>query len=146
MYTFLFTLLVLDALVLIVAILLQAGKGSGLAASFGGASSAAETVIGSRQAGNLLTKTSWWAGGIFLGLSFILQLSGARARSPRSVLDQTFNGAPAGSPAGRAPVPGTTPGAAPAVPLTPAAPPAGTPPSGAPPATTPPAGTAPAPR
>jgi preprotein translocase subunit SecG len=142
MYTFLFTLLVLDALVLIVAILLQSGKGGGLAASFGGASSSADAVIGSRQAGNLLTKTSWWAGGIFLGLAFVLQLAGARARAPRSVLDQTFNGAAAPAPgtAGRAP----TQGAAPAVPLTPAAPPAGAPAGGAPP-TTPPAG-APAPR
>src|SRR4028119_1732774 len=103
MYTFLFTVLVLDAIVLIIAILLQSGKGSGLAASFGGASSAAETVIGSRQAGNLLTKTSWWAGGIFLGLSFILQLAGARARAPRSALDQTFNGAPPAGPGGRPP-------------------------------------------
>jgi len=38
MYTFLFVLLILDAFVLIAAILLQSGKGSGLAASFGGAS------------------------------------------------------------------------------------------------------------
>jgi preprotein translocase subunit SecG len=133
MYTFLFTVLVLDAIVLIIAILLQAGKGSGLAASFGGASSAAETVIGSRQAGNLLTRTSWWAGGIFLGLAFILQLAGARARSPQSVLDQTFSGTPAGAPAGaRAPAGGApASGAAPAVPLTPAAP-AGGAPAGAP--------------
>src|SRR4028118_2200350 len=96
---FLFIVLVLDALVLVAAILLQSGKGSGLAASFGGASSAAETVIGSRQAGNLPTKTSWWAGGIFLGLSFILQLAGTRQRAPRSVLDQTFGGTPATAPA-----------------------------------------------
>jgi preprotein translocase subunit SecG len=145
MYTFLFTVLVLDALVLVGAILLQSGKGSGLAASFGGASSAADSVIGSRQAGNLLTKASWWAGGIFLGLSFTLQLLGARQRSPRSVLEQTFS-APAPAPAGRAPAPGAAPGAAPAIPLRPATPPAGAPAgTGAAPAT-PPAGAAPAPR
>jgi preprotein translocase subunit SecG len=147
MYTFLFTVLVIDAIVLVIAILLQSGKGSGLAASFGGASSAAETVIGSRQAGNLLTKTSWWAGGIFLGLSFILQLAGARARSPRSVLDQTFGAPPASAPAGRAPAPGGAPSTAPAVPLTPAAPPAGNAPAATPPAgnaATPPAGAPPA--
>jgi preprotein translocase subunit SecG len=143
MYTFLFTILVLDAIVLVIAILLQSGKGSGLAASFGGASSAAETVIGTRQAGNLLTRTSWWAGGIFLGLSFILQLAGARQRSPRSVLDQTFGGAPAPAAAGRAPGQGGTPSTAPAVPLTPAAPPAGAPAGGAP-AGSAPAGGAPA--
>jgi preprotein translocase subunit SecG len=113
MFTFLLVILIIDALVLIAAILLQSGKGGGLAASFGGASSTAEALIGNRQAGNLLTKTSWWAGGIFLGLSFILQIAGARARTPQSVLDQSFQTPPAST----AP---TTKGGAPAVPLTPA--------------------------
>jgi preprotein translocase subunit SecG len=141
-YTFLFILLIVDCFVLVAAILLQAGKGSGLAASFGGASSAAESVIGSRQAGNLLTKTSWWSGGIFLGLAFVLQLAGARARAPRSVLDQSFQPA-ATAPAGRSAPAGAPGAAAPAVPLTPAAPtPAPTVPSG----TAPPPAGAPAPR
>jgi preprotein translocase subunit SecG len=117
MYTFLFVLLILDAFVLIAAILLQSGKGSGLAASFGGASSAAESVIGSRQAGNLLTRTSWWAGGAFVTLSFILQLAGRGQRTPRSVLDQSFGTPPAQQAAPNAPA-----GTAPAVPLTPATP------------------------
>ena len=139
MYTFLFITLVLTCLVLIAAILLQAGKGSGLAASFGGSSSAAESVIGTRQAGNLLTRVSWWAGGIFLALSLILSLAGGGARRSSSVLDRTFAqpAAPAGAPAGR-------PGAAPAVPLTPAAPPAGAPAGAGTP--TPAAPAAPAPR
>lgn len=124
MYTFLLVLLIIDAVVLVAAVLLQSGKGGGLAASFGGASSSAESLIGNRQAGNLLTKTSWWAGGIFLGLAFILQISGARARTPQSILDQSFS-----TPAPVAPAPGTTPGAAPAVPLTPSTP-APTPPAG----------------
>ena len=38
-YTFLLTLLIIDCIVLMLAILLQAGKGTGLAANFGGASS-----------------------------------------------------------------------------------------------------------
>ena len=85
LYTFLVMLLILDSLVLIVAILLQAGKGGGLAASFGGATSAADSLIGTRQAGNLLTKTSWWCGGIFLFLAFVLQIaSRAAARQRRS--------------------------------------------------------------
>lgn len=115
MYTFLLALLILDAFVLIGAVLLQSGKGGGLAASFGGASSSADSLIGSRQAGNLLTKTSWWAGGIFVGLAFILQLAGSRGRTPESVLDRSFGTAPATQAAPAAPA-----GAAPAVPLTPA--------------------------
>src|SRR5437868_6671693 len=103
MYTFLLVLLILDAIVLVAAILLQSGKGSGLAANFGGASSTAEALIGSRQAGNLLTQTSWWAGGIFIGLAFVLQIAGARSRTPRSVLDQAVTAPPAGAPAQNAP-------------------------------------------
>ena len=118
MYTFLLVLLILDSLVLVLAVLLQSGKGSGMAASFGGASSTAEALIGSRQAGNLLTKASWWAGGIFIGLAFILQIAGGRSRTPRSVLDQAVQQAPAPA----APAPSAPSGAAPAVPLTPAAP------------------------
>ena len=115
-YKFLLVLLILDALVLIAAVLLQAGKGGGLAASFGGVSSSSDALFGSRQAGNLLTKASWWTGGIFLFLAFVLSLMSARTRTPRSVLDEAFTPPPAGAPAGPQ-------NAAPsAVPLEPAAP------------------------
>ncbi len=119
MYTFLLVLLIVDALILGAAILLQSGKGGGLAANFGGASSSSDSVIGTRQAGNLLTKTSWWCGGLFLGLAFVLQLMSTRTAVPSSVLDKLGTGAPAAAPA--APGSGT---AAPAAPLTqqPAAP------------------------
>ena len=120
MYTFLLTLLIIDALVLGAAVLLQSGKGGGLAANFGGASSSADSVIGTRQAGNLLTQASWWCGGIFLGLAFILQLMSTRTSAPTSVLDQLGKSAPASAPA---PSTGKT-APAPAAPLTqqPAAP------------------------
>ncbi len=136
MYTLLFIVLVLTCFVLIASVLLQAGKGNGLASSFGGASSAAETVIGSRQAGNLLTRTTWWAGGIFVGLSFLLGLIGGRQRAQRSVLDNSFaptsRSAPASSGAAGSPAGGQ--GVAPAVPLSPAAPAGAAPaaPAGAP--------------
>src|SRR3954469_10646229 len=88
MYTFLLVLLFIDSIVLIAAILFQSGKGSGLAASFGGVSSSSDSLLGSRQAGNLLTKASWWGGGVFLFLSFVLSLMSTRQRAPKSVLDQ----------------------------------------------------------
>src|SRR5689334_11524053 len=94
MYTFLLILLILNSLVLVAAILLQSGKGQGLSASFGGASSSPDAFIGMRQAGNLLTKASWWSGGIFLGLAFILQLMSSHSRAPKSVLEGRL-GAPA---------------------------------------------------
>jgi len=112
-YTLLLILLILDSLVLVTAILLQAGKGGGLAASFGGATSAADSLIGTRQAGNLLTRASWWCGGIFLFLAFVLQIASARTRVPASVLD-----APLTAPAPAAPAaPTGTQKANPAVPL-----------------------------
>ena len=93
--TFLITLLIIDSVILVAAILFQAGKGGGLAASFGGVTSSADAILGTRQAGNLLTKISWWCGGIFMGLSFLLTLIGPRQSAPRSILDQTFTQPPA---------------------------------------------------
>jgi preprotein translocase subunit SecG len=123
MFTFLLVLLVLDSFVLIAAILLQAGKGNGLAATFGGVSSSADSLLGTRQAGNLLTKTSWWGAAIFLALSYILSLASTRQRAPKSVLDQAFTQppAPATAPA--------TPNANSAIPLTPVTPAPGTAPA-----------------
>lgn len=115
MYTFLVILLVLVSIVLIAAILLQSGKGQGLSASFGGASSSPDSFIGMRQAGNLLTQVSWWGGGIFLALAFVLQLMSTQQRTPHSVLEGKL-AAPAPL---NAPAPST---AAPAVPLSPVTP------------------------
>jgi preprotein translocase subunit SecG len=112
LYTFLLTLLVIDCIVLVLAILLQSGKGTGLAASFGGASSSPDALIGIRQAGNLLTRISWWGGGIFLGLCFILQIMSTHTSAPRSVLEKSLSTQPQNV----APAPTS----APAVPLEPA--------------------------
>jgi preprotein translocase subunit SecG len=88
MYGFLLAILIIDSLVLMAAILMQAAKGGGLAASFGGVSTAADAFIGSRQAGDVLSKLTWWTGGIFLSIAFVLQLMTARGQSPGSILDQ----------------------------------------------------------
>ena len=71
MFALLLTLLILDALLLSVVVLLQAGQGGGLA-SLGGATT--DTVLGGRQAVTILTKATWWCGGIFLALSLVLSL------------------------------------------------------------------------
>jgi preprotein translocase subunit SecG len=117
MFTLLLVLLILDSIVLVTAILLQAGKGNGLAATFGGVSSSADSLLGTRQAGNLLTKTSWWGGALFLLLSLILSIASTNRRAPRSVLDQAFTQPVA--PATPAPTGGAAGGAA-GIPLTPA--------------------------
>jgi len=107
-YNFLLILLVIDSVVLVGAILAQSGKGTGLAASFGGASSSPDAFIGIRQAGNLLTRVSWWGGGIFLFLAFVLQLMSTHVNRPHSVLEKSL-----ATPAPSAPAPVS----APAVPL-----------------------------
>src|SRR5688572_25669730 len=112
MYTFLIVLLVITSVVIIGAVLLQAGKGTGLAATFGGTSSSSDSLIGTRQAGNLLTKISWWGGAFFLLLAFVLQIMSTRAQAPKSVFDQPLSTTPAPASAP------TTPANAPALPLT----------------------------
>ena len=88
MYTLLIVLLVLASVLLIVAILLQSGKGGGLAATFGGVGTSPDSFFGTRQMGNVLTKSSWYLGGAFLLLGFVLSLMSSRAVTSRSVLDQ----------------------------------------------------------
>lgn len=117
MYTFLLVILIIDALILGTAVLLQAGKGGGLAASFGGASSSSDSLLGTRQAGNILTKTSWWAGGIFIFIAFVLQIMSARSRVPTSILDQAMTPSAQTAPAA---APAAEPSAQSAVPLEPA--------------------------
>jgi preprotein translocase subunit SecG len=137
MFTFLLVLLIIDSFVLIAAILLQSGKGSGLAASFGGVSSSADSLLSTRQAGNLLTRLGWWGGAVFLFLSYVLSLASTRQRAPKSVLDQAFTPAPVTAPPANQPATGANAG----VNLTPAAP--ATTPAGATPAATTPAAPAP---
>jgi preprotein translocase subunit SecG len=72
MFAFLVSLLILDAILLSVVVLLQAGQGGGLASLGGGGT---DTVLGGRQAVTILTKLTWWCGGIFLVLSLALSLT-----------------------------------------------------------------------
>jgi preprotein translocase subunit SecG len=133
-------LLILDSFVLVAAILLQAGKGSGMAASFGGVSSSPDAFIGTRQAGTWLTKITWWTGGIFLAIAFVLQVASVRGRAPKSVLEQglTPPAAPAQAPTSSAPALPFLPGQAAPAPGAQGGAPSGA--SAAPSATTPPAG------
>ena len=85
MFRFLVLVLMADSLLLATVVLLQAGKGGGLAALGGGAST--DSFFGGRQATSILTKLSWWCGGIFLGLSLVLATLSGTAGAPVSVLE-----------------------------------------------------------
>ncbi len=98
MFTILIVLISLLALFLIAIILLQSGKGGGLAAEFGGASSSTDSIMGGRQAANVLTRATWIGGGLFLGLALLLTIISARGTGPaESILRSEFQ-APAGAP------------------------------------------------
>ncbi len=85
-----------------VVILLQSGKGGGLAAVGGGAAMT-EGVLGGRQATTVLTRATWISGTIFLVLALVLSVMSSRARQPESVIQVE---APSAAPAPVSVVPG----------------------------------------
>lgn len=98
MFGFLLALLILDGIILGVAVLLQSGKGGGLAAMGGGAA-ATEGILGGRQATTVLTRATWTTGSVFMVLALILSIMSSRAQVPESILRQDDRPtAPAGQP------------------------------------------------
>ncbi len=72
---------------LILVVLLQAGKGGGLAGAFGGAGgSTGQALFGGRGAATVLTKATTVLGIIFLATSLVLAVLASRDSGPRSVL------------------------------------------------------------
>ncbi len=93
MYTFFLVLLVLIGIFLTVIILLQAGKGGGLAAMGGGVTST-EGVLGGRQATTFLVRATWAGGAAFMVLALILAILSSRAQAPGSILQQDLQQIP----------------------------------------------------
>jgi preprotein translocase subunit SecG len=86
MYGLLLAVLVLDGIFLAVVILLQSGKGGGLAAVGGSGGTMADGVLGGRQATTVLTRATWGAGAAFMVLALVLSIMSSRARLPESVI------------------------------------------------------------
>ncbi|MDG2282610.1 MAG: preprotein translocase subunit SecG [Longimicrobiales bacterium] len=86
MYGFLLALFVLVGLFLSVVILLQAGKGGGLAAVGGSGGTMADGVLGGRQATTVLTRATWGAGAAFMVLALVLSIMSSRSVVPESVI------------------------------------------------------------
>ena len=128
MYAFLLVLHLLICLALIGVVLIQSGKGGGLAGgAFGGS---AQTVFGGRGATDVVTRATMVLGIMFFVTSLTLALMTSGQRGPsRSLVQEAARKAGATQPQGGSPAPR---GAAPASPA-----PAG--------ATTPATGSAPAP-
>ncbi len=94
MLTFLYALHFLVCFVLISVVLLQRGKGQDLGASLGGGS--ANTIFGSRGAGNFLTKITTASAIIFMGTSLSLSYLGYQSSDVR-LFDQSEPFVPAGA-------------------------------------------------
>ncbi len=84
MYTLLIALHIIISLVLILIVLLQAGKGANMGAAFGGSS---QTVFGSSGAGTFLGKLTAGVAIVFMLTSLILTYM-ANHRSTSSLMDQ----------------------------------------------------------
>ncbi len=87
MYAFLLMILVLDGIFLGVIVLLQSGKGGGLAA-MGGGGAATDGILGGRQATTMLTRATWTTGSIFMTLALVLSIMSSRSQLPESILRQ----------------------------------------------------------
>jgi preprotein translocase subunit SecG len=103
---------IMVAVALILIVLLQAGKGAGIGAAFGGAS---QTVFGPRGPGNFLSKLTTAAAGIFMITSLVLAIFSSQYVGGSVILTS-----PPPKPAA-APAP-TPSGAEPTAPSTPSAP------------------------
>ena len=103
---------IMVAIALILIVLLQAGKGAGIGAAFGGAS---QTVFGPRGPGNFLSKLTTAAAGIFMITSLVLAIFSSQYVGGSVILTS-----PPPKPT-TAPVP-APPGAEPTAPSTPGAP------------------------
>ena len=87
METFIYALHFIVCLVLIGVVLLQRGKGADLGASLGGGG--ANTIFGSRGAGNFLTKITTGSAIIFMGTSLTLAYLGYQSSDVRLFTDDT---------------------------------------------------------
>lgn len=85
MYGLLLVVLVLDGIFLGIVVLLQSGKGGGLAAMGGGAAMT-QGLLGGRQATTVLTRSTWISGTVFLVLALILSIMSSRAHQPKSII------------------------------------------------------------
>ncbi len=75
---FLYTIFILICVLLMVSVLLQSGKGGGLAGTFGGTSQ----YLGGRGAATFLTKATTTLAAIFMLMAILLSTVGTRVSAP----------------------------------------------------------------
>jgi preprotein translocase subunit SecG len=85
-YGLILVLHLLICVVLILVVLLQSGKGGGLAGAFGGMGGAGQTLFGGRGAATFLSKATTVLGIAFMATSLVLALMAGTRGGPRSVI------------------------------------------------------------
>jgi preprotein translocase subunit SecG len=77
---------------LVITVLLQAGKGGGLAGAFGGGGGAGQTLFGGRGAATFLSKATTVLGIAFMTTSLVLALMSGSRSGPQSILREAAPG------------------------------------------------------
>jgi preprotein translocase subunit SecG len=87
MYSLFIVLHVFISICLILVVLMQSGKGGGVAGAFGGGGN--QTVFGGRGATDFLGKATWGLGAGFMFTSLLLGILSSSRSEPSSVIEKT---------------------------------------------------------
>ncbi len=100
LYSLLIILSVLIAIVLIIAVLMQSSKGGGLSGIAGG--SGMGTMFGARRTADILSKVTWWLGGLLVVLALVINLflvhPDSKGQGSESIIQQSTRQAPTSAP------------------------------------------------
>lgn len=111
MFTFLIVLIALIGIIMTFLVLVQAGRGGGLAGIAAGG--ATTQILGARQAPDVLEKATWTLAVLFIVLCILTNFTIDRGEAQESVIQQRAQGLPAET----APTPGpATPAPTPVTP------------------------------
>ncbi|MBI9073253.1 MAG: preprotein translocase subunit SecG [Melioribacteraceae bacterium] len=74
MYGLLITISIIIAVFLVIAVLLQASKGEGLAGTFGGGGGQMNSMFGARRTADFLSRITWWLGGSLIVFAVVINM------------------------------------------------------------------------
>ncbi len=93
MYSLLIIIATITSVFLIIVVLLQSSKGSGLAGTFGGSGGGnVSTMFGTRRTADFLSRATWWLSGIVAVLAVVINLfflPGQTTVEQRSIIQQS---------------------------------------------------------
>ena len=72
MYTFLIIMFILLSITMVIVILLQAGKGQGLAGAIGGGMGGGGSIFGGRGAADFLSKATTWIAALYMIFAILI--------------------------------------------------------------------------